>query len=297
MEVGADDLCKVGRNPMKSTILFVFAIVAANAQPTWTDVLNVAGSVPTQANGTAWKIGTVAQPAQVQNTSLAAIGGALSFPVSMLTGAGNQGGSVNCGGAVAPMAFIESNGVSGVKGVGFLGSFNAPAAGVPLTYQPNQNVYEAVFFHEDYCYGSTAGSTSREYGFFLAASNSSVWVYWGTKENQAGQVQAQMQIPGVHPNTQYYFSMYPSGNATSCGFNVYVLDAGFNTVYPLTYIPVGAYNYGGTITAADPGFCAAVTAPMSGFVSANIVAGVGVSGTLPAPSVLNLGLQRVYVGT
>jgi hypothetical protein len=275
------------------TVLMAMLALRALAQPAWTDILNSAGT-PSMLNGTYWRIGQTPQPAQVTTTTLAAISNSLALSVPTLTGTGNQGGTNNCGVVGSPATYIESNNGTGIKGVGFYGSFNSPVGGAPLTYQPNQNLFESVFFHEDPCYGGTQGTISREYGFFLAASNSSIWVYWGTKENQVGQVQAQLQLSGVQPNTTYYYSMYPAISGGSCGFNVYVLDAGFNAVYPLTFLPVNSNNYGGTITTADPGFCADVTSAPSGYVSANIVAAPQVSGTLPMG--LGLSLSRVYVG-
>jgi hypothetical protein len=158
-------------------------------------------------------------------------------------------------------------------------------------------LFEAVFFNEDVCYGGTKGSTAREYGFFLAGSNSSIWVYWGTHENQPSGVQAQIQLAGVNPNQEYYFEIVPTGNKTSCSFQVTVLDTSYNQIVNQTY-PVDTDNYGGTITTADPAFCGAVTSSKgeTGYVSANIEAAPQISGILPPASELNLNMQRVFVG-
>jgi hypothetical protein len=267
----------------------------AESQPVWTDILNVAG-FGNMASGTYWRIGPNPQPGALVNTSLGSIGHTLALSVPTLTGLGNQTGSFTCGHVPSPVTFIESNQGSGIKGVGFFGSFNAPPGGVPLSYAPDNNLFESVFFHDDLCYGGSAGSASREYGFFLAASNSSIWVYWGTHENRPTVVQAQVQLP-LSPNTMYYYEMYPVGNSSSCGFQVIILGPSFNTVYT-NFFHVNSHNFGGTITARDPGFCGALTAPSgaTGYVSANISASPGVSGALPPPSQLNTFMQRVFVG-
>jgi hypothetical protein len=279
---------------MAGITVLVTHVGRAESQPIWTDVLNVAG-FGNMASGTYWRIGPSPQPGALVNTNLATIGNTLALSVSALTGQGNQTGSFSCGSVPSPVTFIESNQGSGIKGVGFLGSFNAQFGGVPLSYAPNNNLFESVFFHEDPCYGGF-GSTSREYGFFLAASNSSIWVYWGTHENQPSVVQAQIQLP-LSPNTTYYYEMYPVGNSSSCGFQVVILDPFFNPVYT-PFFGVNTSNFGGTITVTDPGFCGAVTNPSgdTGYVSANISASPLVSGTLPPPSQLNTFMQRVFVG-
>lgn len=288
---------KLSRVIASLTVVLAVLLVesAADAQPVWTDILNQPG-FGNMASGTLWQIGPSPQPAPISNTALAQINNRVSLSVPFLTGQQNQTGSFSCGAVGSPATFIESNQGTGIKGVGFLGSFNAPFGGVPLTYFPNNNLFEAVFFHEDPCYGS-GGSTSREYGFFLAGSNSSVWVYWGTHENQSSVVQAQIQLPGVNPNTQYYYEIYPTGNSSSCAFQVTVLNTGFGVVYSNSF-GVNSNNFGGTVTATDPGFCGAITSASgdTGYVSANIVAGPLVSGTLPPTSQLNTFMQRVFVG-
>ena len=276
-------------------VLLVINVARAQAQPVWTDVLNLTG-FGNIASGTYWRIGPSPQPGALFNTNLAAIGNTLALSVPTLTGQGNQTGNFSCGFVSSPMTFIESGQGSGIKGVGFLGKFNAPFGGVPRSYAPDNNLFESVFFHEDFCYGGSPGSTSREYGFFLAASNSSIWAYWGTHENLPSQVQAQVQLP-LSPNTLYYYEIYPTGNSSSCGFQVTILDPSFNTVYN-NFFNVNSNNFGGTITVTDPGFCGSVTASGgdTGYVSANIAAAPLVSGTLPPSSQLNTFMQRVFVG-
>jgi len=291
-----EDTMKLSRVVTSVTMVLAVLLVeqVASAQPVWTDILNQPGT-GSMASGTLWQIGPSPQPSQVLNTALPQINDRLSLAVPSLTGQGNQTGSFTCGFVGSPVTFIESNQGSGVKGVGFLGAFDAPFGGVPLTYTPNNNLFESVFFHEDPCYGGHGG-TSREYGFFLAGSNSSVWVYWGTHENQSSVVQAQIQLP-LNPNTEYFYEMFPTGNSSSCGFQVTILNTGFGVVYNNQF-NVNSSNFGGTITVTDPGFCAAITSSFgdTGYVSANITAGPQVSGTLPPPSQLNTFMERVFVG-
>jgi len=286
---------------MLMVLLVANAAHAQQGQPIWTDILNLSG-FGNMASGTYWQIGSSPQPGPIVNTNLTGISNRVSLSVSNLTGQKNQTGSYSCGHVVSPVSFIESNQGTGIKGVGFQGQFNAPAGGVPLTYQPNNNLFESVFFHEDPCYGlasdgvTSDGNPSREYGFFLAGSNSSIWVYWGTHENQPSVVQAQLQLP-LSPNTQYFFEIYPTGNGASCGFQVNILNSSGGPVYN-TWLDVNSNNFGGTITGTDSGFCGSVTAANgdTGYVSANIAAGLLVSGTLPPSSQLNTSMQRVFVG-
>ncbi|HEY6248686.1 MAG TPA: hypothetical protein VI685_01930 [Candidatus Angelobacter sp.] len=302
---------------MALALLFVANVASAQA-PVWTDILNQLW-YGNMASGSYFQVGPSPQPSTIWYTDLAGIQptpNTLSLAVSTLTGDGTQdgtgqdpqSGSDSCGTVISPVTFIESGQGTGVKGVGFKGNFNAPMGGVSLTYYPDQNLFEAVFFHEDYCYGlasdgrSSDGSTSREYGFFLSGYGGGIYAYWGTHENQRGQeVQAQFQLPNVQPGMEYYFEMYPAWSGGSCGFYVTVLDTNFNPVYPTTFTSVDSYNYptpGPTITGADSGFCSSVAAAGgdTGYVSANISVAPAVTGTLPSTSELNTYLERVFVG-
>jgi hypothetical protein len=289
-------------------VLFVANVAKAQqGPPTWTDVLNLPGD-GSIASGNFWQVGGSPQFNPIWDTDLAGINYTLSLSVPYLSGQQDQTGTYSCGTVVSPVTFIESNLGIGVKGIGFEGTFFAHAGGVPLAYQPNNNLFESVFFNEDPCYGlgsdgiSSDGSTSREYGYFLSGNGSGIYVYWGTHENQLGlEVQAVLLLPNVEPNTQYYFEIYPTGDSTSCSFQVNVLDAEFATVYS-NLIPVDSYNSSApgaqpTITLADPGFCGSVTAQSgdTGYVSANISAAPLVSGIVPASQDLNLNLRRVFV--
>lgn len=298
--------------------VLLLAVNAANAQVVWTDILTQQG-FGNMASGNYFQVGPSPQPSTIWYTDLVDIkpvANTLALSVSTLTGDGTQNGSgydpqsgtYSCGTVISPVTFIESGQGTGVKGVGFKGTFNAPMGGVPLNYYPNQNLFEAVFFHEDPCYGlasdgrSSDGSTSREYGFFLSGYGGGIYAYWGTHENQVGQeVQAQFQLPNVQPGVEYYFEMYPAWSGGSCGFYVTVLDTSFNPVYPSTFTSVNSYNYpnpGPVITQVDSGFCGSIAATSgdTGYVSANISVAPSVTGTLPPTCQLNTYLERVFVG-
>jgi hypothetical protein len=299
-------------------LLAVTGGAGAQSPPAWTDVLNLPG-YGNIASGNYFQVGATPQPSTAWSTDLHDLhptAYTVALSVTTLTGDGTtngtghdpQSGSFSCGAVNNPASFIESGLGTGIKGVGFYGKFNAPAGGVPLTYYANENLFEAVFFHEDSCYGlasdgkTSDGSTSREYGFFLSGYGGGIYAYWGTHENQQGQqVQAQFQLPGVHPSTMYYFEMYPAWQGSTCGFYVVVLDTGFNPVYPLTFTPVNSYNYAApgaqpTITQEDSGFCSAILASggASGYVSGNIVVAPSVTGTVS--SSVNTYMERVFVG-
>jgi hypothetical protein len=302
---------KLSREVVLLTMALALLFVAnvANAQqypPVWTDILNQQGEwPPTMASGNYYALGNDSVLYSGVNTDLAGITpnpNTLSMHVTDLPA---SGGDVPCGKVDNAVSYMESNSGTEITGVGFLGTFNAPAGGVTdLTFYPNQNLFESVFFNEDQCYGNTIGSNSREYGFFLAGSNSSIWAYWGTHENQGySQVHSQVQLNAannvlgngvtIQPGTEYYFEMYPVlGAYGTCAFGIYVYNTSFQLLFaaepPLT-------SYGGDmILSDDPGFCTGIASD-TGYVSANILAQPQVTGTLPA-SGLNLNMQRVFVG-
>jgi hypothetical protein len=189
-----------------------------------------------------------------------------------------------------PTQYLESNYGTGVKGVGFLGTFGGQS--IPGgSFGTGAYLFEAVFFHEQVCYNG-----GREYGFFYDPYGNGVWVYWGTNENLSSVVQAQIQLTNVSVNSEYYYEIYPTGNSSSCGFQVTVLDTGFNTVYSNSFT-VNSNNFpsGSTITGTDSGFCGAVTSSSgeSGYVSANAIYNPTISSI---PSNINLNLQRIFVG-
>jgi hypothetical protein len=211
----------------------------------------------------------------------------LRMPVTGLPARGGQG---PCGYVEKAVSFLESGPGQGITGIGFLGSFRAPAGGVPLTYSPNQNFWEAFFFHENQCYAG-----HREYGFFLAGNNSSIWAYWGTNENQANVSQAVLPLNAannslgettIQPNTDYYFEMYPTASEAGCGFAISVFDAGHRGLFHAN--PA----VGPEILRSDPDFCGAIASD-NGYITANIEADPEVAGRLPESGV-QLHLARVF---
>ena len=216
-----------------------------------------------------------------------------------------SGGPSPCGTVNNAVSYLESHSGEGITGFGFLGTFYAPVGGVKsLTFYPNQNLFETVFFNEDPCYGLTPGSPSREYGFFLAAGDSSIWAYWGTHENQGySNVHSQIELSAensilgnkltVQPNTEYYFEMYPiHATCGICAFGIYIYDTNYQLVFAAEP-PVTTYG-ASMILGYDPDFCSSIASD-TGQVSANILAQPLVSGTLPRKG-LALHIQRVFVG-
>jgi hypothetical protein len=286
--------------------------------PVWTDIMNMTGDT-NMASGNSYALGNGTQN-NVLNTDLAGIvnlsgtptPNTLTMPVSTLPG---NGGTGACGYVDQPVAFLESNQGTGITGVGFLGTFYAPGTGLlnspynaspyNITFQPDSNFFESVFFNEAQCYNGS----EREYGFFLAASNNSIWAYWGTNEGIPGStVQGQVELNAennvlgngvtIQPNTQYYFEMYPVlGAYGSCSFEIAVYTAN-NTSQPVFAAapPITAYGAANILT-VDPDFCSAIASD-TGYVSANIEAAPwgAVTGNLPSASVLNLNFQRIFVG-
>lgn len=301
---------KLSRVIVMVTTTLALSLVArvASAQqyppPIWTDIINQPGFT-TMASGNYFN--TSQQP--VPNIALSGItptANTLALPANV-TSLPGPGGTIGCNSTSNfPVSYIESNlggsGIlnqGGIKGVGFLGSFNSPH---PFNNTfPNNftgNMFESVFFNENKCYGANSGiAHGREYGFFLATWDSSIWAYWGTDENQGiPGTQGQFQLPGVLANTQYYFEIYPVQVNGSCVFQVAVyLSSG--SIWYAASADVSGFG-GSNILANDPGFCAGIASD-TGYVSANIEpSSPGVSGSIPTlpDSRLNVNMQRVFVG-
>jgi hypothetical protein len=276
-----------------------FTLSAQQYPPVWTDVMTHSGYF-TMASGDYYSLannGTVYSLPDIRLDQIQPVPKTLQMPVTTLPQPG--GYFPGCGNVGFALSFLETNYGWGIRGVGFLGSFNAPVGGVLLNYVPNENLFESVFFNENFCYNG-----QREYGFFLAGNNSSIWAYWGTNENQPNVVQGQMELNAVNnilgngvsiqPNTDYYYTMYPViGAYGSCSFQVSVYDTNFQLKFSAAP-PVTAYG-ASSILIADPSFCSGL-ASASGYVSANILASPGVSGSLPSTSQLNLKIHRLFVG-
>jgi len=291
------------------TLLFVSGQMIAQQGPPaiWTPVLNQVGQ-SSIASGNYYYAGGSSSNS-ILDTDLAGIRPVqnfLSFASNLSLPA--AGGPVNCNGTKNfPVAFIESNKGSGITGLKFEGVFTSFT---PLN-QLSGNIFESVFFNENQCYGANglggndeSNANGREYGFFLATFDNSIWVYWGTNENNYGEVQAQLQLPtNVSANDEYTFQIYPTGNASSCGFQVSVTNISGVSIYN-SWLSVDSNNFSTpgaqpTITAEDSGFCGAVTSPSgeTGYVSANIEpASATVSGQLPQPTTLYLYLPSVFIG-
>jgi hypothetical protein len=286
--------------------LFTTHVASAQqfAPPVWTDVINQQGFT-SMASGNYFNTSQSAL-SNIAIWGITPVANTLMLPanVSSLPG---PGGLVGCGAVTNfPVSYIESNlggtGVlnqGGIKGVGFLGSFNSPHP-YNNTFPNNftGNMFESVFFNENKCYGANSGiAHGREYGFFLATWDNSIWAYWGTDENQGiPNTQGQFQLPGVFANTQYYFEIYPVQVSGSCVFQVAVFLSNGALVYASA---PNVSSFGGSaILTNDPGFCAGVASD-TGYVSANIEpSSPAVSGSIPSlpDSRLNVSMQRVFVG-
>jgi hypothetical protein len=306
--------------------LAAFFAGVADAQqypPVWTDILTAQQTQPpyTMASGNYYEIGN-GLLREASNTDLAGIGYTLTLGVTSLPASGAPAPSPCPGKIGFATSYIESNQGTGITGVGFLGQFNSPGAldaapynGQPYNIQfaPDNNLNQSVFFNENKCYGANGvggqdgpNANGREYGFFLAANDNSIWAYWGTKENQGlASVQDQMPLTAannvlgngvtIEPNTPYYFEMYPvSGAYGSCSVETYVYDTNFNLKFAAAP-PIGAYG-GTNILSVDPHFCTFIASDI-GYVSANNQPGPLVKASeLPGTNVYNLSMQRVFVG-
>ncbi|HEY6332410.1 MAG TPA: hypothetical protein VI756_24000 [Blastocatellia bacterium] len=270
----------------------VTKVAHGQSEPVWTDIMNLSG-YSNMASGTFWQFSNLSGNGdmEVQNTDISTYPN-LSIPgLSSGTPATGGGYQSVCSRTVnTPCQYMESNYGTGITGVGFLGTFGGQS--IPGSdFGTNSYLFESVFFNEQYCFNG-----GREYGFFYDPYGNGIWVYWGTNENLSNVVQAQPQLTGVDPGTEYYYEMYPTVSGSSSGFQVTVLNTGYGTVYS-NYISVDSDNYpsGSTITGTDPDFCSVVTSSSgeSGHVTATTIYNPTISNI---PSNINLNLQRVFVG-
>lgn len=260
-----------------------FLVVAhgcGQTAPVWTDIMNLPG-YSNMASATFWQFST-GNNQTVANTSIGV------YPNLKVAGVSSTGKQVACDRTIStPVQYLESNYGTGLKGVGFLGTFGGSS--IPgSSFGAGAYLFESVFFSEQYCYNG-----GREYGFFYDPYGNGVWFYWGTNENLSNEVQAQALIPGVVPNTEYYYEIYPVRSGSSCSFQITILGTSFASVYS-ALIPVTANNYptGSSITAMDPGFCAAVMSD-NGYVTGTVQYSPVITGI---PANIDLNLQRVFVG-
>lgn len=339
------EFCKISTWPKRGTKMklstFVFMITAvafvsfsgvASAQqypPVWNDLMTLSNcnSPSFDANcGNYFPLGSN-PPNNLLNIALNQLPVpntiALASNVTSLPDPGTY--SWTCGSQSEPVTFIETGRASGITGVGFLGTFNdsnGPLGVNQYPYYLSGNMFEAVFFNENQCYGpnglggnDASGANGREYGFFLATSDDSIWAYWGFQENVGG-IQVQMQLNSAS-NSQtpengaatpvagqkYYYEMYPGPDF--CTFTIHVFNW-FNTVTPIyiANVPVNGNSFTVTNSSnpvdpitnanADPGFCSAITSD-TGYVSANVNP-AGVSGSVPS-SGLTVYIERLLAGT
>jgi hypothetical protein len=124
------------------------------------------------------------------------------------------------------------------------------------------SLVEAIFFHENQCYGD-----GREYGFSFDATSGTLEAYWGTHMNTPNQVSNTEVISGTWYGTEYWFIIYPqSGGSNGCQFVVQILDTGFNSKFSYTYDVDDNTN----VTGADSGFCSTIESESSGFYTATL---------------------------
>lgn len=266
---------------IKSVVFALIAVTCYAQAPVWTDIMNQTG-FSNMASGTFWQF-AAGNDQQITSTSIGA------RPNLKVAGASANEWQAVCNRTITtPVQFLESNFGTGLKGVGFLGTFGGSS--IPgSSFGPGAYLFESVFFSEQYCYNG-----GREYGFFYDPYGNGTWFYWGTNENLASEVQAQALIPNVLPNVEYYFEIYPVAIGSTCNFQVTVLNTSFASVYS-ALVPVGSNNYpaGQSITKADPGFCSAVTSPESGYVTTTVQYSPTITNL---PATIDLNLQRVFVG-
>lgn len=291
-------------------ILLAVLSVSAFAQPVWTDVMNHAGQT-NALSGTYWEFSSLDPSGyqKVPSTDIAAYS-VMSVPRNGSGVAVSAGGNdpvctvkpsywtTNPPYYRPPQQRMESYQAGGIKGVGFLGNFQAGTIG---TFVPGSYLIEATYFHEQACY--TGG---REYGWWYDSYNGVVYAYWEVNANcgasyctapsdanctgcKSGIDVADNEPIGNWVNSQDYFSIYPTGNASACAFQVTVTSPAYATLYSRTFV------VGTAITNVDPAFCANVTASAgeTGYVTAGTVYNPAISALASSNELI---LSRVFVG-
>lgn len=295
---------------LRSAFLLVLACVCASAQPVWTDIMN-ATRYTTAASGTYWEFSALDLNGyrQVPKTNIASYS-VMGVPRS------NTGTAVAAGGndpfcTVKPSYWttkppyyrnpqqrIQSYQALGIKGVGFFGTFEEGFLG---TFATGSYLIQSVYFSEQQCYFG-----GREFGFWYDAYSGNVYAYWEINANCGASyctgptdanctgctsgVDIAHNVPiGSFLNAQYYFSMYPTGTASSCAFQVNVMTGAYVTQLNQS-IPVTT-----DITSVDPAFCANVlgSSGETGYVTAGTVYGPSISSISTSNELI---LSRVFVG-
>ena len=289
----------------------MFALSSASAQPSWTDIMNYSGFT-SAASGIYWEFSdqNANGYTKVSQTYLA------TYP-NMGVPRDGYGNTVSSGGydpdcttqpsyatisppyMRSPQQAMASYAATGIKGVGFLGTFGAGTMGA---FGSGSYLFEAIYFHEQACYYG-----GREYGFFYDAYDGNVYAYWevnancassyctgGTDSNSSStssgaDYQQVVSLGSSYTNANYYFLIYPAGDSSSCSFRVSITDPSGSILYS-QLLPVDS-----TINSIDPDFCSNVTssAGQSGYVTAGTVYGPTVSGIDTANQ---LSVSRVLAG-
>lgn len=286
--------------------LFLLAAWSCFAQPVWTDIMNQTGQT-NALSGVYWEFNNGFRT--VPKTSIATFS-VMSVPRS------NVGTPVVAGGndpscTVQPSYWstkppyyrnpqqrLESYQMTGVKGVGFLGNFQSGTLG---NFGTGSYLIQTVYFHEQGCYQG-----GREFGIWFDEYNQTMYAYWEVNANcgaayctapsdsnctgcKSGVDAAHNEPIGLWANSQEYFAIYPTGNASSCAMQVTIISPSFAMLYNKS-LPVGS-----DITSIDPAFCANVTAPVgeSGYVTAGTLYGPMISSVALSNELI---LSRVFVG-
>lgn len=294
---------------MNKLIWLACAVLPLGAQPVWTDVMNLTGYT-NAASATYWEFsnGDPKNYQQTAKTNIAAYS-TLGIPRNAGVLATSGGNDPTC--TVKPSYWttkppyfrnpqqrLQSYFANGIKGVGFLGTFEGGFLG---TFATNSYLIQTVYFSEQGCYFG-----GREMGFWYNQYDGLVYAYWEINANCGGSyctgpsdanctnctsgVDIAHNVPiGNFVNAQEYFEIYPTGNATACSFQVNVISQSFASLFNQSY-PVGT-----DITMIDPVFCSNMTATTgeSGYVTAGTVYGPTISSASTSNELI---LSRVFVG-
>jgi hypothetical protein len=154
--------------------------------------------------------------------------------------------------------------MASVSGLQILGTFGTGSIG---TVESGAGLVEAVFFHEQPCYEG-----GREYGISFDRAANTFQAYWGTSVNctssqcsGSNQVEQSVPLSMSYVGGQYYFSIWPNWDGSSCNFTVQIqAPAPSNQVlYQTTTADVSS-----ALLNADPTFCNAITSD-TGYVTAS----------------------------
>ena len=162
---------------------------------------------------------------------------------------------------------------------------------------------EAVFFHEDQCYGTGTGN-GREYGIVLNNLDGQVYFYWCTLCNGAGAIYNHYIPPNqgtYYTDYTLWYAMWPEDDGNgNCHFVTRIQDQSYNAkdaqsnhdVNYDTY--TNSYHY--ITTSVDTGFCAAIEAEQ-GYVTAAIKSyGTTLTMSRTDRNYLLLSNPSIYVG-